>query len=288
MEAKRPNLYWTPCAAHCIDLMLEDIFKIPQFKQVFERAVRMNGYIYARPGVLNMMRRYTREKEMVRHAKTRFATAFLTLSRIHLQKNNLRKMFLSEEWTKSKWAKEQAGKQVQRYLMMPSFWNNIVYALKIAGPLVKVLRLVDSERKPPMGYIYEAMDRAKEAIAQSFGEKVEKYEEFFRIIDNRWSIQLHRPLHAAGHFLNPEFFYSNPQVEQDVEVMTGIYNCITKLVADEETQNQITSQMTIYMKAEGLFSMPLAIRQRTTRAPGNLKQTRNFLVSLKFLVLMPN
>lgn len=221
--------------------MLEDIFKIPQFKQVFERAVRMNGYIYARPGVLNMMRRYTREKEMVRHAKTRFASAFLTLSRIHLQKNNLRKMFLSEEWTKSRWAKEQAGKQVQRFLMMPSFWNNIVYALKIAGPFVKVLRLVDSERKPPMGYIYEAMDRAKEAIAQSFGEKVEKYEEFFRIIDNRWSFQLHRPLHAAGHFLNPEFFYSNPQVEQEVEVMTGIYNCISKLVADEETQNQITS-----------------------------------------------
>ncbi|XP_057490654.1 uncharacterized protein LOC130776438 [Actinidia eriantha] len=29
LEAKRPNLYWTPCAAHCIDLMLEDIFKIP-------------------------------------------------------------------------------------------------------------------------------------------------------------------------------------------------------------------------------------------------------------------
>ena len=24
---KRKNLYWTPCAAHCIDLMLEDFEK---------------------------------------------------------------------------------------------------------------------------------------------------------------------------------------------------------------------------------------------------------------------
>ncbi|XP_058220192.1 uncharacterized protein LOC131330585 [Rhododendron vialii] len=249
--------------------MLEDIFKIPHLKAVFEKAIRFNGYIYARPGVINMMRRFTGEKEMVRHAKTRFATAFLTLSRIHQQKNNLRKMFISEEWTSSKWAKEQLGKEVARYVMMASFWNNIVYALKVSGPLVKVLRLFDTERKPLMGYIYEAMDRAKEAIAKSFGEKVEKYQDIYAIIDNRWAIQLHRPLHAAGHFLNPEFFYSNPQVEQDVEVMTGIYDCITKLIADEEIQNKITSEMTVYMKAEGLFGLPLAIRQRNTRAPAD-------------------
>ncbi|XP_030931075.1 uncharacterized protein LOC115956954 [Quercus lobata] len=33
-EAKRPNLYWTPCAAHCIDLILEDIGKIPRIAKL--------------------------------------------------------------------------------------------------------------------------------------------------------------------------------------------------------------------------------------------------------------
>ncbi|GKB16387.1 uncharacterized protein Tco_0850310 [Tanacetum coccineum] len=28
LEVKRPNLYWTPCAAHCIDLMLEEVAKL--------------------------------------------------------------------------------------------------------------------------------------------------------------------------------------------------------------------------------------------------------------------
>jgi hypothetical protein len=28
---KYPTLYWTPCAAHCLDLMLEDIGKIKEF-----------------------------------------------------------------------------------------------------------------------------------------------------------------------------------------------------------------------------------------------------------------
>ncbi|XP_028098858.1 uncharacterized protein LOC114298487 [Camellia sinensis] len=43
---------------------------------------------------------------------------------------------------------------------------------KVLGPLVKVLRLVDTEKKPPMGYIYyEATDRAKECIASLFDHK---------------------------------------------------------------------------------------------------------------------
>ncbi|WOH11920.1 hypothetical protein DCAR_0831416 [Daucus carota subsp. sativus] len=104
---------------------------------------------------------------------------------------------------------------------MPSFWNNVVYSLKIATPLVKVLRLVDGERKPAMGYIYEAMDRAKEAIQKSFNFNEKKYVEVFKIIDKRWDVQLHQPLHAAAYYLNPEFYYGNPNIEKDREVIKG-------------------------------------------------------------------
>ena len=96
---------------------------------------------------------------------------------------------------------------------MPSFWNTIVFCLKISGPLVHVLCLVDGEKKAPMGYIYEAMNRAKDTIVRSFNGNEEKYKEIFNIIDKRWEIQLHRPLHAAGYFLNPEFFYDKPEIE---------------------------------------------------------------------------
>ena len=81
---------------------------------------------------------------------------------------------------------------------------------------------------------------------------------------------MHRPLHAAGYFLNPEFFYANPNIAQDGEIMTGMYNCISKLVSSIENQDEITSEMTIYIKVEGLFGLSLAVRQQATRAPGNL------------------
>ncbi|XP_042383296.1 uncharacterized protein LOC121975615 [Zingiber officinale] len=97
LEAKRPHLYWTPCAAHCVDLILEDIGKLPDFKATLKKTMSVNAYIYVRPGMVNMLRQFTRQKELCRAGVTRFATAFLTLERMHLQKQNLRKMFISKD-----------------------------------------------------------------------------------------------------------------------------------------------------------------------------------------------
>ena len=97
LEDKRPHLFWTPCAAHCVDLMLEDIGKIPTIKNNIKRAVFVVGFIYNHVGVLTMMRGYAKNKDLVRHGITRFSTTFLTLKSIDKQKHNLRTMFTSKK-----------------------------------------------------------------------------------------------------------------------------------------------------------------------------------------------
>lgn len=109
---KRSNLFWTPCAAHCLDLMLEDIGKIDKIKKTLRKAINLVGFIYNHGGVLNMMRNCTNNKELARHGVTHFATCFLTLQSVHNQKQALRSMFTSIEWTQSKWAKEEKGKSI--------------------------------------------------------------------------------------------------------------------------------------------------------------------------------
>ena len=100
-------------------------------------------------------------------------------------------MFTFEEWVRSRWAKEANARRVVERILMPSFWNTIVYILKVMGSLVRVLHLVDNERKPAMGYIYKAMDKAKEAIIKAFNENKERHSNIFKIIDERWECQLH-------------------------------------------------------------------------------------------------
>jgi hypothetical protein len=57
--------------------------------------------------------------------------------------------------------------------------------VKITEPLVRVFRLVDGDEKPAMGYLYEAMDRAKEEIKVRMKYKVSLYEPYVKVIDCR-------------------------------------------------------------------------------------------------------
>ncbi|KAK9698038.1 hypothetical protein RND81_08G078200 [Saponaria officinalis] len=268
LEAKRPHLYWTPCAAHCIDLMLEDIGKIPRVRASLKKAMFINAFVYGgRPSVVNLMRQFTNQRNLHRPAITRFATSFITLAKFHKHKNNLRKLVTSQEWSDAKWSREPAANKMAQYILQESFWRNIVYSLKLTGPLVKVLRMVDGDKKPAMRYIYEAMDRAKEAIASSFGSREDEYMEAFKMIDQRWDCQLHRPLHAAGYFLNPSIYFDNRDISNCEEVMTGLYECIGRLVPDLDIQDKIGNELGIYQTSGGLFGLPMAIRQRKTKSP---------------------
>ncbi|XP_073219750.1 uncharacterized protein [Cicer arietinum] len=282
LTAKRPHLFWTPCAAHCLDLMLEDIGKIAKVKMVIQKGISLVGFIYNHTLALNIMRKNTGNVELVRHGVTRFATTFLTLQRLHKQKTNLRKMFTSEEWLKSKAANDPKGKKATRIVLLTSFWNDIIYTLKVMEPLVQVLRLVDNEKKPAMGYIYAEMIKAKEDIRKAFNEQASKYIDVFAIIDERWKCQLHHPLHAAGYYLNPKYFYSRPEIENDPILVGGLHLCIKTLSESHQMSDMTTTQLSEYKIVNGLFGLSGAIRQRTTLAPGNWIGT-SFIFFLNFL-----
>ncbi|KAK2397863.1 hypothetical protein QL285_059395 [Trifolium repens] len=266
LEEKYPRLFWTPCAAHCLDLILEDIGKLSVIKKTITRAQFLVGFIYNHTMALNIMRSHTGGAELIRSGVTRFATTFLTLQRLYKQKHNLRRMFVSELWLNTKTAKETKAKRAYAIVLMTSFWNEVLYSIKAMGALVEVLRLVDNEKKLAMGYIYEAMDRAKESIANAFNENERRYSEIFEIIDKRWECQLHRPLHAAGHFLNPRHFYSDQNIAKDKEVTNGLYACIERLSIDETWNDKALTEIAQYRRGIGTFGTPSAVRMRKAMA----------------------
>jgi hypothetical protein len=72
--------------------------------------------------------------------------------------------FLSNEWSACVYSTKQDGQAIAQLVRHEQrFWSGVGEVCTISEPLVKVLRLVDGE-KLTMGYLYEAMDRAKEAI----------------------------------------------------------------------------------------------------------------------------
>jgi len=149
--------------------MLEDIGKnISKVKIALKKSMAINDYIHSSVALVNLMRRFTNQRNLHRPAVTRFATSFITLSCIYKQKNNLRKMVTSQEWSNSKWSKDAGGKKIASYNLQESYWKNILYALKLTSPLVKVLCMVDGDKKPSKGYIMRIWIELRRLLLTAF------------------------------------------------------------------------------------------------------------------------
>ena len=85
-------------------------------------------------------------------------------------------MFSSEKWCSSTWAKKVKGVKTRSIVLFdPNFWPHVAFCIKTTVPLVSVLREVDLEERPTMGYIYELMDSTKKKIAFNCGDVKRKY-----------------------------------------------------------------------------------------------------------------
>ncbi|KAJ6792562.1 Uncharacterized protein M6B38_238265 [Iris pallida] len=97
----RKNLYWTPCAAHCIDLMLKDIANDPSIKPLIQKSQELTCFIYNHGWALSIMRTETQNGELVRPAITKFATNFLALDSILTHQADLKRMTNTRGWAKN-------------------------------------------------------------------------------------------------------------------------------------------------------------------------------------------
>jgi hypothetical protein len=114
------------------------------------------------------MRSQTGGTDLVRAAKTRFATSFLTLKSLYKNKDTLKSLFVSEVWTGNNLCTTAAGQQVQDIVLSIEFWNSVEDCLRASTPLLIVLRDIDGDEKPAMPEVTTLMNHAKERIKQSF------------------------------------------------------------------------------------------------------------------------
>ncbi|WOL00738.1 hypothetical protein Cni_G09451 [Canna indica] len=214
--------------------------------------------------LISIMKNFKKRKDLIRPGVTRFATAYLTLNCPNDNKTVLMSMFSSEDWKSSKFASTPEGKKIQNMALDSRLWKNIIIYLKAAAPLITVLRLVDSDEKPAMGFIYEGMSSAKEKIKSNFTNVKKIYEPILKILDERWAGQLHRPLHAVAYYLNPHFHYDLNFKADDADIKQGLYNYMGRLVLDQTQRNKISMQLPNFHYARGLFDIDTTKSSRKT------------------------
>ena len=194
---KWKHLFWSPCAAHCIDLMLEDIGKMDGIKETIAERKRITSFIYNSDKVVNLMKSHTKNRELLRPGITRFATEFISMESLLRHCTELKRMCTSDEWVEfnNTTNRRKEAQKVSNLILSEKFWNSVRNICAVLEPLVKVLKTVDQDSKPTLPIIYEAMDRARMAIKKT----VKHWKRYWDVIDKRWYNQLHQDLHAAGN-----------------------------------------------------------------------------------------
>ncbi|KAK2650141.1 hypothetical protein Ddye_017630 [Dipteronia dyeriana] len=145
LKEKMPHIFWTLCASHTINLMLESIGKLPKLQKYLDLDKSFTIFVYAYPKTLSLLRIFTRKRDIVRPRVTRFVSAFLTLQSLVDKKDKLRTMFTINDWETCRWSKSLKGKTTYSTVKSLSFWKGVNLCLRVFAPLVKVFRLVDGD-----------------------------------------------------------------------------------------------------------------------------------------------
>ncbi|ERM94032.1 hypothetical protein AMTR_s00010p00024380 [Amborella trichopoda] len=143
-------------------------------------------------------------------------------------------MIHSNQWQTNRVATSQHGRQVETILVDRRFWARCNHVVSVTEPLVQVLRLVDSDDKPAMGFLFDAMGRTREAIFHN----------------NIWTDEI---LEIVDHRVNPQNLYSNATLD-DADIMEGVRNCIYRLEPDLEIQMECMQQLIMYIEKNGEFA----------------------------------
>ncbi|XP_028059457.1 uncharacterized protein LOC114263158 [Camellia sinensis] len=220
------NINWSPCEAHCLNLVLSDISKLNHVKELASRASSVTRFIYNRPWLIAWLRKRKGWTEIVRPGATRFAITFIALHSIQKHMHDLKALVTSKDFVDSRHAKDKKAKEVVAIILDSKFSNDCLIIVKIVEPLMRLLRIVDGDKKPSMGYVYEGMYRERIAIKNVFMKKKRLYKPYTSIIKDHWDRTLRKNIHAVAYWLNPTFQYDQSSFCKKPEVMASMLDVI--------------------------------------------------------------
>ena len=213
VEAKYPQIFWTPCIVHSLNLALKSIASdVTWIGTVIEDARHIRNFVQNHTNALTIYRQYT-HLSLLKIADTRFASSFIMLKRLKEVKAALGAMVISDLWSFWRKTDHAASKRVKDTVLDDGWWERVNLSIKIMDPIISLLRFADTD-KPILGDIYEGWDSMIESVktivmeneSPEYGTSAESLWSTIQVILlSRWDKNC-TPLHCLAHSLNPKFY----------------------------------------------------------------------------------
>ena len=166
IEEKYPSIFVALCAAHSLDLLLEDFYKKCDWvKDVVDALKEIVTFIRNHHKPLALFRTHSK-LELLKPGDTRFGSNFICLERLLQVHSALEQLVASKDW--KQWVKRQkkAEKKAQAAAVKKAVFNERLWLdagalIKASKPFVVAMKMADGD-VPSMGKIYQ---RVADAIA---------------------------------------------------------------------------------------------------------------------------
>ncbi|CAN1798475.1 hypothetical protein LINPERHAP1_LOCUS21726, partial [Linum perenne] len=166
-----------------------------------------------------------------------------------------------QKWDGLKDVHTKKGKDATATILNLAYWKVVNLCLKVFEPLVKVLRLVDGDVKPSMGFVYGEIVKAKREIKEAFGNVEIRYREVIAIVDKKMRGRLDGLLQLTSYMMKPIYSYPNSSIFDDTDITTTFITCVEHFYSgsDDDILDQAVNHEYIkFNKKEGLFGKKIA------------------------------
>jgi hypothetical protein len=154
----------------------------------------------------------------------------------------------------------QETKFIDYAIHSKEFWRQGKIVAQVMHALVQSRCLV-CHGGPTIGYLYEIMERVKDAVGQCRDINDELYDDIGTILKQLRSDNIH-PIHAAAAFLNPIYMCSE-KFEKNEEMKNAVNHILEQFVVEEEKENFRNEEQLYRMKDANLFTAEAMLMLKT-------------------------
>ena len=126
LEAEFPSIVWTPCASHCLHLLMEDIGKLRWVKRLVRQAISIVTFFTMKVKVLAMFREHS-SLELKKPSSTQFVYMWILLECLYEVRLALRQTVVSTLWNEWEDHKSEEAKAMQRLCLNENFWLKVKF-----------------------------------------------------------------------------------------------------------------------------------------------------------------
>lgn len=276
LRGKYPKLIFFGCAAHCFDLMSEDLAILDAFDQLLSVAKDITKFVHNHKYVSAEFDRIIGEKglTLTLFPATRFAYADLTIFRVIKNSGNLEKLIDSDQWPSATSSISAAERKKFENMINDAPWRRLTVMHDIFGCVARATHHIEScGARASWVYmlctsiiVYCDSWGLKPKTRLYFGEDVIK--KVKEAVIRRWmgltgrtSVGIYRSEYLMAWILDPFTCpHSASQLPPNWE--TECRSVITTLYTDEGTIDKALSEVKQLLLRRGKWSEVVAFKQK--------------------------